>query len=117
MTLSDEEHLDSLETGKAILLELAEGDPDRILPNNELSKVARALPPGSQGRWDIIETLLQRVRERLGDDKADHARKAERDIEFAQVLQEWLKDNGGYEKVPIYEAPIETAYQRYIRQG
>ena len=43
--------------------------------------------------------------------------KRESEIEVLQAIEDWLKDNEGFENLPIFAAPIETAYQRYIHQG
>jgi hypothetical protein len=114
---SDAENVALLEQEKVWMIEISKGDPSFVIPVADLAVRMRLLPAGSEVRRLTLETLMNRVRKASGQDAVDRALKAEKQIEMAEAIEEWMKDNEGFEPISIFEAPIETAYQRYIRQG
>lgn len=114
--LSDVDNPTTLVEAAAIAADLAEKGGGRISAE-ALASAMRKMPAGSEGRHFLMDTLVSTVREVSGDAAADQALKGEKDIELLQAMEQWMTDNGGFEPLPMFEAPVETAYQRYIRQG
>jgi len=117
MKLSEEQHAESLERSKALLDELSGDGRDAQIPSAKLAQAIRTLPPGSRGRKVLGDVLANYVKTNMGPETAEESKKGEDEIETLQAMQDWGKDNGGFGPMPVFEAPIETAYQRYIRQG
>jgi hypothetical protein len=122
-SFTNEEEVAFLEKAKALMFELAGGDSEHRLGASDLAKVARALPPGSLARKETRKHLDDIVGDAvksgtISQDKADDVLEKETEMETLEALQQWLADeNGGFEALPFFESPVETAYQRYIRQG
>jgi hypothetical protein len=115
--LSEAENLASVETATRLWTKIAGENPHARIPVRELDKARRSLPRGSEGRRLLGEIITKNLRDVLGDEKADEEAQAVRRIELWESVKEWAEDNGGFEPLRMRVAPIETAYQRYIRQG
>lgn len=117
--LREEDPVASLQKAKQLMLDAGNGDLAARIPTKRVSEVMRSLPPWSAGRKSTREFLERYLRGGGGltEAEVDEVLKLEDRSEVLQAIQDWLGDNDGFESLPMFDAPVETAYQRYIHQG